>query len=242
MINIKKQFIHSLEKTRLKFLRKIKRTKRNMKALGRIEAKEVISLGLAFTHLQIRTRPRARLLSKVIVVLALIFLASNKAVDYVKPHEAEIKINGQALLVAEDKALPIIQNSPEIVQDINALRSPFEYEKPVDGQISQGYRGYHRALDITSPLGTRIRPVGPGIVEFAGFVPDGKGNVVIVDHGDGLKTLYAHMGKIYVGAGNMVNPNMSLGTVGLTGHTTGPHVHFEVYDHGVAVNPLNLLP
>ena len=112
---------------------------------------------------------------------------------------------------------------------------------PIGGHISQGFRNYHRALDITSPLGTPIKPVGAGVVEFAGFTKDGKGNIVIVDHGDGLKTLYAHMGKIYVGVGNQVTTEDVLGTVGLTGRTTGPHVHFEVYDRGFAVNPQNLL-
>lgn len=189
---------------------------------------------------QIRIRPRAGLLVKVLVILALAFLASSKAVAYLEPKEAEVKINGQTILVAEEKAPAAA--TVEIAQNIGALRSPFEFDMPINGNISQGYSRYHRALDITSPLGTPIKPIGPGVVEFAGFMPDGKGNVVIVDHGDNLKTLYAHMGKIEVGAGNMVNPSAEVGTVGLTGRTTGPHVHFEVYDQGVAVNPKNLLP
>lgn len=189
---------------------------------------------------QYRIRPRARLLAKVLIILALAFLASSKAVAYIEPKEAEVKINGEAILVAKEKT-PVAA-TPEIAQNIGALRSPFEFDMPINGHVSQGYTRYHRALDITSPLGTPIKPIGPGIVEFAGYMSDGKGNVVIVDHGDNLKTLYAHMGKIEVGAGNMVNPTAEVGTVGLTGRTTGPHVHFEVYDQGVAVNPKNLLP
>lgn len=190
---------------------------------------------------QLRIRPRIGLISKVVPVLILAYLASSAAVAYIQPREAGIKINGQAILVAEDQTIHR-EGKAEIVQTIDALRSPFLYEKPIDGPISQGFRSYHRAIDITSPSGTDIKPVGPGIVEFAGFVPDGKGNAVIVDHGDGLKTLYAHMGKIHVGVGNVINTSDSLGTVGLTGRTTGPHVHFEVHDKGVQVNPENLIP
>ena len=80
------------------------------------------------------------------------------------------------------------------------------------------------------------------MIEFAGRVFDGKGNIVVIDHGDGLKSLYAHMGKIEVGVGNTVDTKTAIGTVGLTGHTTGPHVHLEIYDHDVAVNPASVLP
>ena len=91
-------------------------------------------------------------------------------------------------------------------------------------------------------MGSPIHPLGSGIVEFAGKLVDGKGNVVIVDHGDGLKSLYAHMGRIDVGVGNMVNSSMTIGTVGLTGHTTGPHVHLEIYDNSLMIDPASVLP
>lgn len=234
--------IKNLERQLSKFQRKIKRTRKAFVSILKMEAHEAVSVALRFSHFQLKIRPRLRVILKAVAVLAIAFIASSRAVAYLEPKEAEIKINGQTILVAEDKPVPEAGKVGEIVQSINALRSPFMYEKPVDGQISQGFSRYHRALDIAISLGTPIRPVGPGIVEFAGFEANGKGNVVIVDHGDGLKTLYAHMGKIFVGTGNMVGPDTALGTVGLTGHTTGPHVHFEVYDKGVAVNPLNLLP
>ncbi len=65
---------------------------------------------------------------------------------------------------------------------------------------------------------------------------------MIVDHGDGLKSLYAHMNRIDVGVGNMVNASMIIGTVGLTGRTTGPHVHIEIIDNGIQVDPASVLP
>lgn len=229
--------IQKLEQRIIKF----EETSKNLlTSIFEAEVREVAKATAALVRFQLKIRPRLRLVVKALPGLTLIFLASSTAVAYIKPHEAEIKINGQAILVARDKPAGG-KGVSEIAQTVGALRSPFLYEKPVDGHVSQGYRYYHRALDITSPLGTPIKPVGPGVVEFAGFAADGKGNIVIVDHGDDLKTLYAHMGKIQVGVGNAVDVDDTLGTVGLTGRTTGPHVHFEVIDRGNLVNPGNLI-
>jgi murein DD-endopeptidase MepM/ murein hydrolase activator NlpD len=111
------------------------------------------------------------------------------------------------------------------------------------GYVSQGYTRYHRAIDIaTGSVGVPIKPLGSGQVEFAGRVKDGKGNVVIVNHGNGLKTLYAHMGKISVGTGDSVNEESVIGNVGMTGRTTGAHLHLEIYDNDKMVDPTGMLP
>src|SRR3990167_6048681 len=120
-------------------------------------------------------------------------------------------------------ACPLILISPK--------ESPFDFIKPANGYVSQGFRSYHRAVDITGDLGSDIKPLGKGKVEFTGYLADGRGYTVVVDHGEGLKSLYAHMGKIYVGIGNEVTSSQALGSIGLTGRTTGPHVHVEVYDN-----------
>lgn len=229
-----------IRKLELKLIRFEQAANGLLASIFEAEVHELARAAFIFSQFQLKIRPRLRLVVKALPGLTLLFLASSTAVAYIKPHEAEIKINGQAILVARDKPAGG-KGVSEIAQSVGAIRSPFLYEKPVDGHVSLGYRSYHRALDITSPLGTPIKPVGPGVVEFAGFVADGKGNIVIVDHGDDLKTLYAHMGKIQVGVGNAVDVDDSLGTVGLTGRTTGPHVHFEVIDRGNLVNPENLI-
>ena len=226
-----------------KIMLKIKKVKRNLKALALLEASLAIRLALKFLHFQIKIRPRARLFSKFILVLMLAFLASHQAVAYLKPKEAEIKINGQAILVAESKETIEPKDEAGINFAIASRRSPFEFKRPVEGgYLSQGYSSYHRAFDIATDFNSPIRPLGPGIVEFAGRLADGKGNVVIVDHGDGLKSLYAHMNRIDVGVGNMVNAEMTIGTVGLTGRTTGPHVHIEIIDNGIQIDPASVLP
>jgi murein DD-endopeptidase MepM/ murein hydrolase activator NlpD len=223
-------------------LKQFRKLKKRVIKIAKLEVREAIKFVSAFIHFQVKIRPRLRLFAKVIPILVIIFVSSNQAVAYLKPKEAEIKINGQALLIA-DKTEEVNQSEIEIGQAIQSRRSPFEFQRPVvGGYLSQGYRAYHQANDIAIDLGTPIKPLGPGIVEFAGRVNDGKGNIVIVDHGDSLKSLYAHMGRIDVGSGNVVNTNTQIGTVGLTGHTTGPHVHFEIYDRGKAVDPASILP
>src|SRR3990172_6140731 len=140
------------------------------------------------------------------------------------------------------RAIPTLAVAFILASQAVAYLEPKKAEIKINGHLTQGYRAYHPAYDIATALGSPIRPLGAGRVEFAGSVTGGKGNIVIVDHGDGLKSLYAHMGNIHVGVGNEVNPETPLGTVGMTGRTTGPHVHLEIYDKGVAVNPSSILP
>ncbi len=198
--------------------------------------REAITLGLDKLAFQLKIRPRIRLFSKLILILFIAFVATSQAKAYLRPKKAQIKINGQAILVAQNA--PDRDNSPvEIKQSVVGRRSPFDYKKPVDGYISQGYSAYHRANDIAAPFGAPIHSIGSGVVEFAGFANDGYGNEIIIDHGDGLKSVYAHMNQIKVGVGNMVGDSTTVGTIGLTGRTTGPHVHLEVLDNGVQIDP-----
>src|SRR3989344_9530483 len=209
--------------------------------LKRKGAKKLLVQALSFVKFHLSIRPRARLILRVIPLLAVAFILTSQAVAYLEPKKAEVKINGQNILVA-DKADESAEDEIEVSYNVASKRSPFDFKYPVDGHLTQGYRAYHPAYDIATALGSPIKPLGAGRVEFAGSVTGGKGNIVIVDHGDGLKSLYAHMGNIYVGVGNEVNPETSLGTVGMTGRTTGPHVHLEIYDKDVAVNPGSILP
>lgn len=205
-----------------------------------METIRAIHLLANYTRLQIKIRPRIRLFSRVTLMLVILFVITGQIARYVKSKESEIKVNGQAILVGENKE--VAQPETQIDGVIFLKKSPFEFKKPVDGYTTQGFSTYHRAVDIASALGSLIRPLGEGTVEFAGFEADGKGNVVIVDHGDGLKSLYAHMARINVSVGNQVDTNTVVGTVGLTGRTTGPHVHVEIYDNGLMVDPAKVLP
>jgi murein DD-endopeptidase MepM/ murein hydrolase activator NlpD len=113
---------------------------------------------------------------------------------------------------------------------------------PVGGSISQRYVWYHRGLDIANKAQPPILAADSGKVTLAGW-PDnaGYGNRVIIDHGNGYQTLYAHMSSISVGVGQTVNRGDVIGNVGSTGRSTGPHLHFEVRRGGELLDPLQFL-
>lgn len=102
-----------------------------------------------------------------------------------------------------------------------------------------GKKGFHPGVDIAAPLGTPIHAVREGRVVFAG-AHGGYGNFIVVDHGDGVLTRYAHCQRIDVEVGQEIQANDIIGAVGTTGHSTGPHLHFEVYQDGEAVDPLQV--
>lgn len=211
-----------------------------VKRIAKIDAGHAFRQAFQITRFELKRRPRIKLASKILLVLALGFILSSYGESALAEKKADIKIGGKQVLVAQDSQKDT--SEVEISQAVEAVRSPFEFKMPINGYISQGYSSYHRANDIAGDFGSPIHPLGNGIVEFAGRVVDGKGNIVIVDHGNGLKSLYAHMDRINVGVGNAVSFDSSLGTVGLTGNTTGPHVHLEVYDNNTMVDPSSLLP
>ena len=112
---------------------------------------------------------------------------------------------------------------------------------PVYGWLSQGYRADHRAIDIAAPVGTAITAADRGVVIRAGWNDQGYGQFVVIDHNIDYITLYAHLDQVLVQEGQVVAQGDLLGTVGSTGNSTGPHLHFEIRDFGRRTNPLELL-
>jgi murein DD-endopeptidase MepM/ murein hydrolase activator NlpD len=106
---------------------------------------------------------------------------------------------------------------------------------------TQYYHAGHYAIDCAAPVGTPLYAADGGTVTkvTTGSWGGGYGNHVIVDHGNGIKTLYAHMNVVYVSEGQWVSRGENIGTMGNTGRSTGPHIHFEVIKNGVKVNPLS---
>lgn len=113
---------------------------------------------------------------------------------------------------------------------------------PLSGGISQFFSWWHRAIDITQDLGVPITAAASGRVAVIDPSTWGYGYHVIIDHGNGFQTLYAHLSDFAVSIGQSVSPGQTIGHVGLTGLTTGPHLHFEIRQNGVPVNPLLYLP
>ncbi len=119
--------------------------------------------------------------------------------------------------------------------------------RPCPGRITSGFGmrfhpilhrwRMHTGVDISAPYGTPIRAADNGLVVYAGW-RGGYGKCVIIDHGSGIATLYAHMSTILVSRGQTVRRGQVIGRVGSTGLSTGPHLHFEVRKYGRPVNPL----
>ena len=104
------------------------------------------------------------------------------------------------------------------------------------------FQRYHTGIDLAAPYGTPIVAAKSGQVQVAGWSSFGYGFHVILDHGGGVETLYAHMSRIAVRPGQWVEAGQVIGYVGSTGWSTGPHLHFEVRVNGVPRNPLAYLP
>lgn len=100
----------------------------------------------------------------------------------------------------------------------------------------------HLGIDLAGELGDPIFAADGGVVVYAGANSYGYGNMVMIDHGTGFQTLYAHMSAIFVNCGDNVTQGETIGSVGATGHATGPHLHFEVRTATAVINPWDVLP
>ena len=124
------------------------------------------------------------------------------------------------------------------------LASPMEFSRVTSGfkmrfhPILQAWRA-HLGVDYAAPVGTAVRTVADGVVEFAG-VQNGFGNVVMVKHGNNNVTVYAHLSRIGVRTGQSVSQGQNVGAVGQTGWATGPHLHFEFRINGQHRDPITI--
>ncbi len=130
----------------------------------------------------------------------------------------------------------------QITPDAGVVSAIGQFIWPASGGISQRYVWYHKGIDISNKAAPAILAADSGTVVIAGW-PDGfgYGNRVLIDHGNGLQTLYAHMASISVNVGQTVNRGDVIGRMGSTGRSTGVHLHFEVRKDGVLVNPSEYL-
>ena len=98
----------------------------------------------------------------------------------------------------------------------------------------------HKGLDIAGPFGSPVKAMALGTVEFAGL-RGGFGNCIMIKHANGFETLYGHLSKILVGIGEKVEIGQTIGNVGSTGRSTGPHLHYEIHKNGQKINPQSFL-
>jgi murein DD-endopeptidase MepM/ murein hydrolase activator NlpD len=113
---------------------------------------------------------------------------------------------------------------------------------PASGYITQKFWSHHPAIDIGAPKGTPVVASDSGFVVYAGWDDSGYGRMLLIDHGNGWHTLYAHLEVYLVDYEQSVAQGQQIGTIGMTGNATGPHLHFEIWEGNSKRNPLLLLP
>jgi murein DD-endopeptidase MepM/ murein hydrolase activator NlpD len=154
--------------------------------------------------------------------------------------------SGQVLIVPDGappekpKSVPTQYLAKENIPVADLASGQFIW--PASGDLSQYFSWYHPGIDISNLGGGPIRAADSGTVVVAGW-PDsyGYGNRVEIDHGNGYRTLYAHMSAIYVSPGQTISKGDVIGAMGSTGRSTGVHLHLEIRLNGTPLNPLGIL-
>jgi murein DD-endopeptidase MepM/ murein hydrolase activator NlpD len=151
---------------------------------------------------------------------------------------------GQVLIVPDGvppAAPPVVRQGITRANVIAGVAGVGRFIWPTTGYISQAPVSYHMALDIANKGLPPVIAADGGSVIFSGCLGYGYGCHVIIDHGNGFQTLYGHLSRIDVSAGQAVGQGQKVGNVGSTGRSTGPHLHFEIRSGGVLQNPLGYL-
>ena len=147
---------------------------------------------------------------------------------------------GQTVIVP-DGVMPTIAATPrarQMTPDAGTVAASGQFVWPTQGVITQYFSWYHPGVDIANNAEPLDVAADSGVVIHAGWDASGYGNMVMIDHGNGFKTLYGHLSVVSVINGQRVGKGDVIGRMGSTGHSTGPHTHFEIYQNGVRVNPL----
>jgi len=158
------------------------------------------------------------------------------------PEGGELPVGGQLIVPGGTK--------PYTARNVTAYSGPVVdaedavgvFRWPASGYLTQGYWYGHRAIDIGAAVGAAIKTSDNGFVSFAGWTDIGYGYLVVVDHRNGYETYYAHLSNIFVREGEVVVAGETIGAMGSTGNSTGPHLHYEIRFNGYPTNPLIYLP
>lgn len=171
---------------------------------------------------------------------------------YAVPVDVIIKVNNlsdpDSLAVGQTLILPGASISGRPVSTASRMSA---MKWPIQGRVTSGFgwrihpatrrNEFHQGIDIAAASGTAVHAAASGRVTFSGW-SGGYGYLITIDHGGGITTRYAHLSKRLVSKGDQVSAGQTIGSVGSTGVSTGPHLHFEVRLGGEAVNPRNYLP
>lgn len=165
-------------------------------------------------------------------------------------HSKVKKFFGTNLAILVLASTAITQNRPfeDQVQEISFTQSPVIFQTQIGTQypiekvkITQGYQFYHPGIDLDGETGDIIRPIMAGRVTGIEYSSQGYGNAILIDHGGGSASLYAHLSQVDVELNQEVSTNRIIGKVGTSGRAYGDHLHLEIYERGSTVNPLDVL-
>ena len=163
-----------------------------------------------------------------------------KVEEYKKEQEEKAKEEAKQKMLAKARASVPVTGVSGNIQGMNLVIPVNGTVTSRFGSVSSIRSSAHTGLDISASRGTGIRPVANGVVTFAAYKGT-YGNLIIIDHGNGVQSYYAHCNAIYVTAGQNVSTDSVIGAVGSTGNSTGPHLHLEIRVNGMPVNPQNYL-
>jgi murein DD-endopeptidase MepM/ murein hydrolase activator NlpD len=171
---------------------------------------------------------------------------------YIFEHKSIKKIFGTniaLLLIAttflpEQSSLATSQPDPTvIITQTQILTTQKGIQYPLEKvRLTQGFKFYHPGIDLDGVTGDIVRPIMAGVVEAVDYSKFGYGNAILLNHGNGTTSLYAHLSKIFVKKDQEVDLNTTIGLVGATGRAYGDHLHLETRQNSVAFNPLTILP
>lgn len=172
-------------------------------------------------------------------------LASLNSVKTEKVKAYETKKAEEAKAARQAAYLKAIASTTQVASA--GTVSGMQLSIPVNGSISSRFgsrsasrSSIHTGLDISAPMGTGIRAIASGTVVYSDY-KGSYGNLLIIDHGNGVQSYYAHCTQLYVGVGASVDSSTTIASVGSTGNSTGPHLHLEIRINGTPVNPQQYL-
>ncbi len=164
--------------------------------------------------------------------------------------EKNIEVNGQLSSTVREKDKVIIAPREEITYVgtwVIPSRGTAEFVWPTNGGYISSFLGQrwgrqHKGLDIARPSNYTIKATDNGTIIEAGYNNGGYGNKIVIDHNNGYTSVYGHLDSINVSVGQVVQAGQAIGIMGNTGHSTGTHLHFELYLNGELLNPLEYVP
>ena len=197
-----------------------------------LQKEKAVLLDTAVADLDQKSRIIESILKSVGVDIQVQLSRENSGGQFISSAEAA----NDKLIMRTDQYLDTIQNIPLGPPVPGVLTSKFGWRKdPINGK-----RAYHHGVDIRGERGSDVKATADGTVKLTNYTK-GDGRYVLIDHGNGFVTKYAHLNKSFVKKGDAVSRGQVIGLLGSTGRSTGPHVHYEIHYNDKLVNPIRFV-